>query len=86
MRRIACVLRVTGRGGRPLAGMMLVVEQASAPVPEMAYVTDDAGGARLGLPPGPAVIRFFRGDYSRRVTLTIEDAPDRTYEVVLEDA
>jgi hypothetical protein len=39
-----------------------VVEQASEPVPELAYVTGADGRASVGLPPGEVGVRFFLPD------------------------
>jgi hypothetical protein len=60
------------------------VEQAAAPVPELAYVTDSDGHARIGLPAGEATLRFFLpGGRSETSVLRIANEPGRIYVVRL---
>jgi hypothetical protein len=67
--------------GRPQAETRFSVEQAEGPVPELMYVTDAAGIARLGLPPGRVVLRFFLADGGTGTAeFSVGDEPGRTYE------
>lgn len=84
MSRHLCTVAVRGSKGEALAQIPFSIEQASEPVPEMAYVTDAAGMASVGLPPGPARMRFFLPDGSSQVaTVTALDQPGTTYELTL---
>lgn len=86
MERLPCYLRVTTRNGRPLAGVTFAVEQAAAPVPEIAYTTGADGVARIGLPPGRVSLRFFLADGRQQsVSLTIGTEPEQTYDVKIDD-
>jgi len=45
------------------------------------YVTDATGVARLGLPPGRVVLRFFLADgWTCTAEFSVGDEPGRTYE------
>ena len=84
VKRLPCILFVRASNGQPLAGIKFVVERAQGPVPEIAYVTGHDGNARVGLPPGETVIRFFLSDgTSQTASLTVADELDRTYSVQL---
>jgi hypothetical protein len=83
--RNACVLRVTSKTGEPLAGVGLAVEQATGPVPEIAYVTGDDGRVRMGLPSGEAVLRLFLPDGSSRCAkLFVRDQPDQVHHLQID--
>ena len=69
MSRFPCILSLLGSNGQPLAGIKFVVERALEPVPEMAYVTGPDGEARLGLPPGEVIIRFFLPDSTSQTSV-----------------
>lgn len=84
MSRRPCAISLRGSNGQPLRGIKFVVERAPEPVPEMGYVTGPDGGARLGLPPGDATIRFFLPDgTSQTSVLRIAEESGRTYVVQL---
>jgi hypothetical protein len=85
MDRIPCSLRVADRQGTPLAGVTFAVERAEGPVPEIAYVTDPGGLARLGLPPGKVAIRFILPNGTRPlISVVISRDPGRTYEIIID--
>ena len=81
MKRIPCFIHVAKGDGRPLADARISVEQAEGPVPEMMYVTDDAGTVQIGLPPGHVVLRVFSGNKSSVAELVIASEPGQTYDV-----
>jgi hypothetical protein len=81
VKRIPCFIHVVTGDGRPLAGARIAVEQAEGPVPEMMYVTDDAGTAQIGLPPGRVVLRVFSGSKSSVTELVIGSEPGQTYDI-----
>jgi len=61
-----------------------VVEQASEPVPELAYVTGSDGRASVGLPPGGVSVRFFLPDgTAHTAALQVAAEPGREYVVRL---
>ena len=67
--------------GRPQAETRFSVEQAEGPVPELMYVTDAAGVARLGLPPSRVVLRFFLADGGTGTgEFSVGDESGQTYE------
>jgi hypothetical protein len=66
--------------GQPQAETRFSVEEAEGPVPELMYVTDAAGVARLGLPPGRVVLRFFLADgRTGTAEFSVGDEPGGTY-------
>jgi len=80
--RITCFVHALTEDGRPLADTRFSVEQAEGPVPELMYVTDRTGIARLGLPPGRVVLRFFPADGpAGTAEFSVGGEPGRTYEV-----
>jgi hypothetical protein len=84
--RLPCYLRIRTRNGRPLAAVNFAVEEATAPVPEIAYTTGEDGVARIGLPPGPVRLRFFLPDGRQQsASLIIGTTPEQTYEVQIDD-
>ena len=59
-----------------------MVEQASEPVPELAYVTGSDGRASVGLPPGDVSVRFFLPDGTAH-TAALHVAPEAGREYVV---
>jgi hypothetical protein len=58
-KRVAQDLRVLNEHGQPCAGVSIAVIVAEGPTPEIAYLTDEEGGVRIGLPPGKATLEAF---------------------------
>jgi hypothetical protein len=84
VKRITCFIRAIAEDGQPLAETRFSVEQAEGPVPELMYVTDAAGVARLGLPPGRVVLRFFLADRGTGTAeFSVVNEPGRTYEACI---
>ena len=52
------MVHVVDEMGRPVAGALVTVQWGAAPTPEITLLTDEAGLARLGLPPGRFRIRL----------------------------
>jgi hypothetical protein len=78
--RFPCIVEVRGSHGQVLPHTRIVVESASEPMPEMAYVTDQDGRAQVGLPAGEVGLRMFLADgTSRTSSLRVADEPGRTY-------
>ena len=76
---------MTSKAGERLAGVTLAVERATAPVPEIAYLTGDDGQVRMGLPIGEAVLRVFLPDGSSRTTqLLVRDEADQIYQLQMD--
>jgi hypothetical protein len=71
--------------GAPLVGVTLAVERATAPMPEIAYVTDAKGRVRLGLPVGEVALRLFLPDGTSRMTaLRVSDEAEQEHDVQID--
>lgn len=76
---------MTSKAGEPLAGVTLAVERATAPIPEIAYVTGEDGRVRMGLPIGEAALRLFLPDGSRRtMQLFVRDEADQVHHLQMD--
>ena len=80
--RVPVSVRVLDTQGRPVAGATLAVEQAAGPVPEIGHRADQHGRARIGLPPGQAMVRAF-GPNRETGTAEFTVAADSNPEIVV---
>ena len=79
MERVAQTVRLLDEAGRPCVDAILAAVSAQGPVPELGYRTGTDGRARIGLPPGEALLEATLVD-GRRRRYRIEVTTEPEYE------